>query len=116
MSYEQYMLTRETETVELDLPYKEDEEKLTVDVRPLAWAKKNALVSQCTSYGQNGAVSFNAQLYMNEVLKYIIVKAPWPTTDDTFLAKIDLRLGTALEQLVPSATDSQIAESSENLA
>ena len=116
MSYEQYMLTRETETVVLDLPYQEDEEKLEVDVRPLAWAKKNALVSQCTNYGQDGTVRFDGQRYINEVLKYVIVKAPWPSTDDVFLAKIDLRLGTALEQLVPSATDNEVVEAAENLA
>jgi hypothetical protein len=116
MGYEQYMLTRNVETVELDLPYKEDEERLSVDIRPLAWAKKNALVSQCTSYGSDGNVNFNGQMYINEVLKYVITKAPWGKTDDVFLSKIGLELGTALEQLVPSATNNDVVEQSENLA
>ncbi len=116
MSYEKYMLTREVEKVTLDLPYEEDEEKIEVSIRPLSWSKKNSLVSQCTNYTSDGKVAFDGQRYINEVLKYIITEAPWGPTNDIFLAKVNLSLGGALEQLVPSATDSDIAESAENLA
>ena len=116
MSYEKYLLTREVEQVTLDLPYEEDEEKIEVSIRPLSWAKKNALVSQCTNYTGEGGVAFDGQRYINEVLKYIVTEAPWGSTDDLFLAKVDLTLGGALEQLVPSATDNKILEDSENLA
>ena len=115
MSYEKYMLTREVEKVILDLPYAEDEEKLEVSVRPLSWSKKNALVSQCINYTSDGKVAFDGQRYINEVLKYIITEAPWGATNDTFLAKVNLSLGGALESLVPSATDSDVAEAAENL-
>tara|TARA_R100000152_G_C6569771_1_gene37513 strand:- start:110 stop:442 length:333 start_codon:yes stop_codon:yes gene_type:complete len=110
------MLTREVEKVTLDLPYEEDEEKIEVSIRPLSWSKKNSLVSQCTNYTSDGKVAFDGQRYINEVLKYIITEAPWGPTNDIFLAKVNLSLGGALEQLVPSATDSDIAESAENLA
>mgnify|MGYP003674413586 FL=1 len=49
------------------------------------------------------------------MLKYIITEAPWGATSDMFLGKVDLKLGGALEKLVPSATDSEVAEASENL-
>jgi hypothetical protein len=116
MSYEKYLLTREVEKVILDLPYEEEEEKIEVSIRPLSWAKKNSLVSQCTNYTSEGGVAFDGQRYINEVLKYIITEAPWGSTNDTFLAKVDLRLGGALELIVPSATDQGIVEKSENLA
>ena len=66
MSYEKYMLTRESESVTLDLPYEEGEEEIKVVIRPLSWAKKNSL-------------------------------------------------GGALEKLVPSAVDDDLAETTENL-
>ena len=115
MSYEKYMLTREVEKVFLDLPYEEEEEKIEVSIRPLSWSKKNSLVSQCTNYSGDGGVAFDGQRYINEVLKYIITEAPWGATSDMFLGKVDLKLGGALEKLVPSATDSEVAEASENL-
>ena len=115
MSYEKYMLSREVEKVFLDLPYEEEEEKIEVSIRPLSWSKKNSLVSQCTNYGSDGKVAFDGQTYSNEVHKYIITEAPWGATSDMFLAKVNLKLGGALEKLVPSATDSDVAEAAENL-
>ena len=115
MSYEKYMLSREVEKVFLDLPYEEEEEKIEVSIRPLSWSKKNSLVSQCTNYGSDGKVAFDGLTYINEVLKYIITEAPWGATSDMFLAKVNLKLGGALEKLVPSATDSDVAEAAENL-
>ena len=115
MSYEKYMLTREVEKVILDLPYEENEEQVEVSIRPLSWSKKNSLVSQCTNYTSEGAVAFDGQRYINEVLKYIITEAPWGATTDMFLGKVDLRLGAALEKIVPSATDDEVAEAAENL-
>ena len=116
MSYEKYMLTREAENTILDLPYEEGEEKIEITIRPLSWSKKNAVVSQCTNYTGDGQVRFDGQKYINEGLKYIITDAPWGKTDDMFLAKVNLTLGQALEQIVPSATDADIVEQSENLA
>mgnify|MGYP003640037470 FL=1 len=116
MSYEKYLLTREVEQVILDLPYEEEEEKIEVSMRPLSWSKKNSLVSQCTNYTTDGKVIFDGQRYINEVLKYIITVAPWGATDDMFLSKVNMKLGAALEQLVPSATDSDAVEAAENLA
>ena len=37
----------------------------------------------------------------------MIVEAPWGKTSETFLISIDARLGTALEQLVPSAFENE---------
>ena len=116
MSYEKYMLTREVQQAILDLPYEEEEEKVEVSVRPLSWSKKNSLVSQCTNYTTDGKVVFDGQRYINEVLKYVVTEAPWGVTNDMFLAKVNLKLGAALELLVPSATDADVAEAAENLA
>lgn len=115
MSYEKYMLTRESESVTLDLPYEEGEEEIKVVIKPLSWAKKNSLVSLCTQYTNTGNVAFDGQKYINEVLKYIVTEAPWGKTDDMFLAKVNLTLGGALEKLVPSAVDEDLAEETENL-
>ena len=45
--------------------------------------------------------------HIREVLKYMVVEAPWGATTDTFLAQINAELGNALESLVPKAFETQ---------
>jgi hypothetical protein len=48
----------------------------------------------------NSESTFDGALYVREVLKLIIIEAPWGKTNDLFLTSIDIRLGQALETLV----------------
>ena len=50
----------------------------------------------------NAESSFDGALYVREVLKQIIVEAPWGKTTDLFLTSINNELGQALETLVAS--------------
>jgi len=85
------------------LVIEETGDKFEVTVKQLSWAKRNQLVSKCLSLGTNGQNNFDGDLYIRECLKQMIVEAPWGVTNETFLASIDSRLGSALETLVPSA-------------
>ena len=84
-------------------------DEFEVSIKPLSWAKRNQIVSNCLQIGTNGSQSFNGDLYIKECLKEIIVEAPWGRTSEVFLSSIDSRLGAALEALVPSATESSNA-------
>ena len=89
-------------------------DEFEVSIKPLSWAKRNQIVSNCFQIGANGSQSFNGDLYIKECLKEMIVEAPWGRTSEVFLSSIDSRLGAALEALVPSATESSnAAEASE---
>jgi len=92
-----------TETVKIE----GTDEEFTVKVKPLSWSKKNQLVSRYVKWSEEGVSSFNGDGYVRECLKEIIVEAPWGKTSEAFLISIDNRLGTALEQLVPSAFDNE---------
>ena len=84
-------------------------DEFDVSIKPLSWAKRNQIVSNCLQIGTNGSQSFNGDLYIKECLKEMIVEAPWGRTSEVFLSSIDSRLGAALEDLVPSATKSSNA-------
>ena len=64
-----------------------------------------------TEFGKIESIKLEVpkELYL-EVLKEIIVEAPWGKTTDEFLISINQELGSALEKLVPSAFDSNFAE------
>ena len=62
------------------------------------------------TFDEKGNSSFDSGIYIKEVLKEIIVEAPWGDTTDEFLTTINQELGSALEKLVPSAFDSNFAE------
>ena len=84
-------------------------DEFEVSIKPLSWAKRYKIVSNCLQIGTNGSQSFNGDLYIKECLKEMIVEAPWGRTSEVFLSSIDSRLGAALEALVPSATESSNA-------
>ena len=96
-----YQITPETVVQTVTIPETGDEFELTV--KQLAWTRRNQLVSKCLEWGKNGESSFNGDLYIRECLKEMIVEAPWGRTTEAFLISIDERLGTALENLVPTA-------------
>ena len=92
-----------TETVKIE----GTDEEFKVKVKPLSWSKKNQLVSRYVKWTDEGVSSFNGDGYVRECLREMLVEAPWGKTTETFLISIDNKLGSALEQLVPSAFDNE---------
>ena len=97
-----------TQNQSFTIKIKDDE--FDVVVRPMTWKSKNDLVAKCMTFEPTGASSFDSGKYVKEVLKYIIVEAPWGETNDEFLDSINSELGAALEQLVPSAMDTNLSD------
>ena len=96
----QYMVTNAVEKRTIDI----DDTSFEVKIKPLSWSRKHQLVAQAMKFGaNNGGMSFDADSYVKESLKAIIVDAPWGKTTDTFLISINEKLGRALETLVPRA-------------
>ena len=96
----QYMVTNAVETRTITI----DDTAFEVKIKPLSWSRKNQLVAQSMKFGgDNAGMSFDADGYVKESLKAIIVDAPWGKTTDTFLISINEKLGRALETLVPRA-------------
>jgi len=92
-----------TETVKIE----GTDEEFKVKVKPLSWSKKNQLVSRYVKWTDEGVSSFDGDGYVRECLREMLVEAPWGKTTETFLISIDNKLGSALEQLVPSAFDNE---------
>ena len=95
-----YMVTNSIETRTIVV----DSTAFEVKIKPLSWSRKNQLVAQSMKFGaETGGMSFDADGYVKESLKAIIVEAPWGKTTDTFLISINEKLGRALETLAPRA-------------
>jgi len=99
--YNKYMVGTNIRTEKLKI--EGTDEEFTVKVKPLSWSKKNQLVSRYVKWSEEGVSSFDGDGYVRECLRAMIVEAPWGKTSETFLISIDNKLGSALEQLVPSA-------------
>ncbi len=93
-----YQVSDNSETRVVDL----GDDSFEVRVKPLSWFQRNTLMSKCMQIKGNSESSFDGALYVREVLKVIIIEAPWGKTNDLFLSSIDTRLGQALETLVSS--------------
>ena len=91
-----YQISQEGETKTIDI----EGDSFEVKVKSLSWFKRNELMSKCMSLVLGGESKFDGALFVREVLKEIIVDAPWGRTTDGFLISINTALGTALEQLV----------------
>tara|TARA_R110000737_G_scaffold138585_1_gene169562 strand:- start:43 stop:438 length:396 start_codon:yes stop_codon:yes gene_type:complete len=102
------------QTTEMEVTINED--KFTVTTRQLPWFEKSDITTKCMTFdSKSGQPELNTGLYLREVLKRIIVDAPWfvdgvTSVSDEFLNSIDGSLGTALEQLVPSAFTNEMTE------
>ena len=96
-----YMISNEIVTRTVTLA---NGENFEVQVKPVSWSKKNQLIAKAMAFGgQTEGMSFDADFYVKECLKAMIVEAPWGKTTDTFLISITDELGKALESLVPQA-------------
>ena len=102
------------QTTDMEITINED--KFTVTTRQLPWFEKSDITTKCMSFDvATGNPELNSGLYLREVLKKIIVDAPWFTdgvtsVTDEFLDSIDSTLGSALEQLVPNAFTNELTE------
>tara|TARA_Y100000593_G_scaffold94209_1_gene192214 strand:- start:2933 stop:3316 length:384 start_codon:yes stop_codon:yes gene_type:complete len=97
-----YQLSSANKKIQVKIDDTGDEFEVTI--KPISWSKRNQLLSKCLQFNQNGQdTSFNGDLYVREMLKEMIVEAPWGRTSEAFLTSIDDRLGGALEALVPNA-------------
>jgi len=79
--------------------------KISIEICPLSWSKKNQILGRCFTYATDGSISFNYDRYMKEALSELITKAPWGETNHIFLNKINAEFGAILEKLVPKAFD-----------
>ena len=77
-----------------------EDDSFEVQVKYLSWFKRNEIMSKCLRISATGDSNFDGALYVREVLKEIIVGAPWGKTTDGFLISINTKLGEALEALV----------------
>ena len=95
-----YMVSSQIEEREVVL----EKDTFTVKVKELSWSRKNQLVAKAMAFGgQTEGMSFDADYYVKECLKAMIVEAPWGKTTDVFLIGINDELGKALETIVPRA-------------
>ena len=107
-----YMVDNVVETKVL----KVDNSTFEVKIKPLSWSRKNQLVAGSMKFGGgSGSMTFDADEYVKESLKAILVEAPWGKTTDTFLISINEKLGKALETLVPKAFEDDSVEQAEEL-
>ena len=101
-------------TSEMEVSINED--KFMITTRQLPWFEKSDITTKCMSFDtKTGQPELNTGLYLREVLKRIVVDAPWfvngvTAITDEFLDSIDGALGTALEQLVPNAFTNEMTE------
>ena len=93
-----YQISDKSVTKVIDL----GDDSFEVRVKELSWFQRNTLMSRCMQIKGNAESTFDGALFVREVLKEIIVEAPWGKTTDLFLTSIDSRLGQALETLVSS--------------
>ncbi len=107
--FQKYVIS--TDLLNKTVKIEETGEEFKVKVKNLSWSRKNQIVAKYVKWSTDGISSFNTEGYMREILKEIIVDAPWGKTTETFLISIDGRLGSALEKIVPIAfEDSTIPE------
>lgn len=103
---DKYTIREENQTFTVKI--KGDE--FDVIVKPITWQLKNELIANCMTFDSEGNSTFNSGEYIKEVLKAIIIEAPWGNTDDKFLDSINSDLGSALEKIVPSAFNTDFTE------
>ena len=101
-----YKIKEEKQTYTVKL----QDDEFDVVIKPMSWQEKNELVARCMTFDDKGNSTFESGIYIKEVLKEIIVEAPWGDTTDEFLTSINQELGAALEKLAPSAFESNFLE------
>lgn len=117
-SADRFLVSRQGKEVILEVQTRNENgeaETITfpISVRDVPWSKRNQIVTNSVMWDAAGQTKFDGDKYIREVLKYIVVDAPWGETNDTFLAQINAELGAALETIVPKAFDTGESTESE---
>ena len=99
--YSKYMVSQTPEVRTIEVPGTED--SFEVSIKTLSWSKRNQVISKNLNWDASGTTSFNADGYVRDCLKEMIIEAPWGRTTETFLLSVDEKLGAALESIVPKA-------------
>jgi len=76
---------------------------LPLTVQQMPWSLRRRTSSLAIAWDNQGGTHFDHDFYIKECLKYMIIRAPWGATTDSFLLQIGDELGDALEKLVPTA-------------
>ena len=103
---EKYKISKDNQTYTV----KVNDDEFDVVVKPMTWQLKNELIANCMKFDTEGNSSFDSGNYIKEVLKAIIVEAPWGKNTDECLHSINADIVAALEKLVPSAFDASFKE------
>jgi hypothetical protein len=74
--------------------------EIPVTVRELSWMEKTKILEETVVF-ENNKQKFLIGTYFREILKKIIVKAPWGKTDEIFFSRLSDSFGTVLQSLVP---------------
>ena len=101
-----YKIKEQNQTYTIKL----EKDEFDVIIKPMTWQQKNELVARCMTFDDKGNSSFDSGIHIKEVLKEILIEAPWGKTTDEFLNSINQEMGSALEKLVPSAFESNFTE------
>ena len=89
--------------IEQTITIEETGDSIQITYKILSWAQRNKLIAKYLTWDDSGGTGFNADAYVRECLREMLVDAPWGKTTESFLISIDSRLGSALEQIVPQA-------------
>lgn len=95
------------ERKQITIPYEGKE--FVITVKPISWAKKNKILSDCFNFNTDGTMHFSTDKYMKTMLSEMIIEAPWGKTNEVFLNRIKPDFGAKLEALVPKAFDQETA-------
>lgn len=99
-----YIVSREPREVMLNIQNEDGtKDEIKLKIRDVPWSRHNQIISLNLKWDDKGNTSFDSDTYIREMLKYMIVEAPWGETSDVFLSQINRALGDELMKLVPQA-------------
>jgi len=109
--FNKYRVANKTEIRTLEI----DDTSFNVTIKPLSWSRRNQILSKAMAWDSDGGTKFDGDVYVRECLKEMVIDAPWGKTSELFLISIDERLGSVLEQLVPTAFGTNALEEVDTL-
>jgi|TARA_B100000519_G_scaffold151805_1_gene132776 hypothetical protein len=95
--------TIDSTPIEQTITIEETGDSFQITYKVLGWAQRNKLIAKYLTWDDSGGTGFDADGYVRECLREMLIDTPWGKTTETFLISIDSRLGAALEQIVPQA-------------
>ena len=92
--------------IEQTITIEETGDSFQITYKILSWAQRNKVIAKSLTWDDSGGTGFNADAYVRECLREMLVDAPWGKTTESFLISI-LNLSQGKRQLINiiSATD-----------